>query len=107
MTLQMHQTWRVHAVDQRLSLAKVLEQLHELVPCHENLDLFWLPFCDHLWVKTWDRIDAEITDRPRKSVRARMSDHITLCMLRNGLKMFTTFPRLTPGFCQTVSLQAE
>jgi hypothetical protein len=65
------------------------------------MDLFWWPFSKRFWVKTWDRIDAEITARPRMSIRDGLSAGITARMGREALKLVNTFPCLTPIWCQT------
>jgi hypothetical protein len=101
-TLRVQQSWHVRARDQRLPLADVLGHLPDLVPAHDNIDLFWWPFCERLWVKTWDRTDTAITDRPRKRPGARLSDSVTSRILREGLRMARTVPSLTPTICQAL-----
>jgi FAD/FMN-containing dehydrogenase len=55
-TMDVRKSWVVHAQDQCLPVDRVLEDLRYLVPSHENFDLFWWPFCDDFWVKTWKPI---------------------------------------------------
>jgi len=100
MTLDVQRTWNVQARDQRLPIASVLQNLEALVTSHENLDLFWWPFCDHFWVKSWDRTEAEITARPRKSPRDRVGAAIATRFYRELLKLMNTFPGSTPASCQ-------
>jgi hypothetical protein len=100
MTLKVQRTWNVRARDQRLPIASVLENLEALVTSHENLDLFWWPFCDHFWVKSWDRTEAEITARPRKSLRDRVGAAISSRLYRESLKLANAFPCSTPASCQ-------
>jgi FAD binding domain/D-arabinono-1,4-lactone oxidase len=100
MTLDVQKTWNVRAVDQRLPVEQVLEHLQEWVPAHESMDLFWWPFCDQFWVKSWDRVDAEITACPRKSLRDRVSAGMSTRIWREALKLVNAFPHLTSPYCQ-------
>ena len=95
-TLNVQKNWQVHARDQRLPIARVLENLAEWVPAHDNLDLFWWPFSDQLWVKTWQRIAAPITAKPRQSWSDRSGTAISAQFYRESLRLMKTFPRMTP-----------
>lgn len=67
-TMNVQKSWVVHAHDQCLPIEKVFEDLQHLVQIQDNLDLFWWPFSDEFWVKTWKRIpNTSITARPRYS----------------------------------------
>ncbi|HEY7416198.1 MAG TPA: FAD-binding protein, partial [Ktedonobacteraceae bacterium] len=101
-TLQVQKTWHVRAVDHRLPIEHVLDHLQEWVPAHESMDVFWWPFCEQFWVKSWDRVDAEITDKPRKRVGDRMGAATSSRIAREAFKLVNAFPSLTPAFCQTV-----
>src|SRR6185503_6677224 len=57
-TMDVQRSWVVHARDQRLSVDAVFERLRDLIRIHDNVDLFWWPFCDEMWVKTWKKIDT-------------------------------------------------
>jgi len=61
MARNVQNTWNVRALDRRLPIEHVMEHLQEWVPAHDNMDLFWWPFCDQFWVKRWDRTETEIT----------------------------------------------
>ncbi len=100
-TMNVQKNWTVHAYDQHLPIEQVLESLKERVLAHDNLDLFWWPFSDQFWVKTWKKTDAPITAKPRHnpldSVGATIGSRI-----HNGLiQLSEIFPRLTPRISQT------
>jgi hypothetical protein len=98
LTLEVQPTWHVRAIDRRFRIEEVLDHLPEWVPAHDNLDLFWWPFCDEFWVKTWDRTDASVptTAKPRTSPKDRFTDGIGVRVLREGIRLASTVPRLTP-----------
>jgi len=96
-TMNVQRKWAVRAQDQRLPIEQVLENLKDRVLAQDNLDLFWWPFCDQFWVKTWKRTEAEITAKPRRSLRDNLGSAIG-ARFHNGLiGLSETFPRLTPG----------
>jgi hypothetical protein len=95
-------TWQVRALDRRVAIEEVLDHLPEMVPAHDNLDLFWWPFSDQFWVKTWDRTDAAMTAKPRTSVGNRLTDAIGARVLGAAVGLASTFPRLTPAISQTL-----
>jgi hypothetical protein len=64
-TLNIQPTWNVPARDRLVPPDEILPNLNEWVPGHENIDLFWWPCCERLWVKSWDRSDERATARPR------------------------------------------
>jgi hypothetical protein len=83
-------------------MEQVLDHLPEWVSAHDNLDLFWWPFCDQFWVKTWDRTDAAVTAKPRASTKDRLTDSLGARVLREGIRLASTFPRLTPTISQAL-----
>jgi len=101
MTLDVQKTWRVHAVDRRIRVEDVIESLAEQVPAHDNMDLFWWPFSDHMWVKTWDRTEAAITAKPRYNPLDRMRSAIDTRLYQQSLELLRYVPRLTPGLTRT------
>ena len=101
-TLNVQKSWHVRARDQRLPIAPVLANLAEWVPAHDNLDLFWWPFSDQLWVKTWHRTDAPATAKPRRSWRDRIGTAISAQYYRESLRLMKTLPPVTPGVSRTL-----
>lgn len=95
-TLDVLPTFCVHAVDRLVPLAEALERLGEWVPSHDNCDLFWWPFTEQAWVKTWDRTEAPATQKPRASrveaARSRVEGHV----YDGTLSLAHRIPRLTP-----------
>ena len=100
-TMDVQRSWVVHARDQRLSVDAVFERLRDLIRIHDNVDLFWWPFCDEMWVKTWKKIDTRITAKPRRS----LSDKLVATAgsrVHNGLiRLSERYPRLTPLISKT------
>ncbi|MCI0553892.1 MAG: FAD-binding protein [Anaerolineae bacterium] len=96
-TMNVQKSWVVHAQDQRLPIDQVLENLKERVLAHDNMDLFWWPFCNQFWVKTWQRTEGEITAKPRKSLNDKVGSAIGARFHNEMLRLQSTFPRLTPG----------
>ena len=96
-SMNVQKNWHVRARDQRLPIADVMNNLQEWVPSNDNMDLFWWPFSDQLWVKSWHRIDAPITAKPRKSLNDRIGTTLSAQFYRQSLRTMKTFPRSTPN----------
>lgn len=96
-TMNVQKSWIVHARDQRLPAEYVLQDLRHLVESHDNLDLFWWPFSDEFWVKTWRRIPhTSITAKPRHSLSDKWIATAG-SRVHNGLiRVAEKYPRLTP-----------
>jgi len=96
-TMNIQKSWIVHAQDQCLRTDYVFGDLRHLVQSHDNFDLFWWPFCDEFWVKTWKRIPhTSITAKPRHSKADKLISDIG-SRVHNGLINLTQkYPRLTP-----------
>ncbi|BAZ11757.1 FAD linked oxidase domain-containing protein [Calothrix sp. NIES-4071] len=100
MKLYVQKSYTVRAVDRRAPLLETIENIKELIISHENCDLFWWPFCDQIWIKSWDKIDAEITAKPRKNLWYDFEAAITSRLFRETLKLLKRFPQLTPEMCK-------
>jgi hypothetical protein len=98
-TLNVRKSWTVRAHNRRLPIAQVLENLEDLVLAHDNLDLFWWPFCDALWVKTWHPVESAITAKPRRSLRDAAGAAISSRFYDGSLTLLKYFPKLTPSVC--------
>jgi hypothetical protein len=96
-TMDVQKSWVVHAQDQRLPIERVFEDLKYLARSHDNFDLFWWPFSEEFWVKTWKPIrNTSITARPRYSRGDKLISDIG-SRVHNGLIRLTErYPRLTP-----------
>ncbi len=99
-TMNVQKNWVVRAHDQHLPIEQVFESLKERVLSHDNLDLFWWPFSDQFWVKTWKKTDASITAKPRHNILDSVGATIG-SRIHNGLiQLSETFPQLTPPISQ-------
>ncbi|HEU0297214.1 MAG TPA: D-arabinono-1,4-lactone oxidase [Anaerolineales bacterium] len=96
-TMNVQKSWIVHAHDQRLPIQHVFEDFRHLVRTQDNFDLFWWPFSDEFWVKTWKSIPhTSITAKPRHSRSDKLISDIG-SRFHNGLiRLSETHPRLTP-----------
>src|SRR5260370_17335461 len=100
MTLTVQKTWNVLALDRRVPVEHVLENLQEWVLTHDSLDLFCWPFSDQFWVKSWQRVEAQITAKPRPSLHDTIHHGITSRLYHQSFKLVNAFPRSTPALCQ-------
>jgi len=95
-TMNVQKSWVVHAHDECLPVERVFEELKFRVWKLDNFDLFWWPFCDQFWVKTWRKINTGITAKPRHSRSDRLIADVG-SRAHNGLiRLSETYPRLTP-----------
>ncbi len=96
-TMNVQKSWIVHARDACLPIQDVFGDLRHLVESHDNFDLFWWPFCDQFWVKTWKKIPhTSITAKPRHSQADKLISDLG-SRVHNGLIRLTeNYPRLTP-----------
>ncbi|MGH2759695.1 MAG: FAD-binding protein [Actinomycetota bacterium] len=99
-TLDVQKSWNVRARDIKVPVAEVFDKVDELVLSHENLDLFWFPFSERFWVKSWDRVDAPAEQKPRASRVDRVGGAVRTRMWRAMLGVTATAPRLTPFVCR-------
>ena len=101
-TMNVQKSWIVHARDQRLPADTLFESLRDLIRIHDNVDLFWWPFCDEFWVKTWKKINnTRITAKPRRS-RSDKLISTAGSRVHNGLiRLSERYPRLTPVISKT------
>src|SRR5262245_23174473 len=102
LTLNVQPTWNVRALDRRASIEPTLDGLAELVTSHDNLDLFWWPFCDRFWIKSWDCVESPITAKPRRSWADKAGAALTSRIHRETLRLLGAVPRLTPAACRMI-----
>jgi hypothetical protein len=97
LTLNVQPTWNVRAQDRLVPIEATLDQLPALIAAHDNLELFWWPFTDRLWLKTWHRVEGATTapalrhdqvDRTRSAIEQRLYGGVLGVMRR--------FPKTTP-----------
>jgi FAD/FMN-containing dehydrogenase len=102
MTLDVQPSWNVRAIDRREPIERTLDNLPEQVASHDNLDLFWWPFCDQFWVKSWDRVESPITAKPRRDWIDNACATVTSRIHRETLRAIGAAPRLTPAACRMI-----
>jgi hypothetical protein len=96
-TMDVQKSWIVHAQDQCLPINHVLEDLRHLAQSRDNFDLFWWPFSDELWVKTWKRIPhTSITAKPRHSRSDKLISDIGSRVHNELINLSQKYPHLTP-----------
>ena len=96
-TMNVQKSWIVHARDERLPINHVFGDLRHLARTRDNFDLFWWPFSDEFWVKTWKRIPyTPITAKPRRSRADKLIADVG-SRVHNGLiNLSQKYPHLTP-----------
>lgn len=100
-TLNVEATYTVRALDRRIGIRETLDNLQEWVPAHENMDIFWWPFCDRFWVKQWDCAWGQIAAKPRRSLRDNVTAAIDTRFFRSAIDLLGPFPTLTPHLSRT------
>ena len=95
-TLNVQKSWIVRAHDRRLPIPQVMDSLQEMALAHDNLDLFWWPFCDRFWVKSWHPAPAPITASPRRGLRDNLGATVSSRFYDASLTLQKVFPKLTP-----------
>src|SRR6185503_15334594 len=97
-TMDVQKSWIVHAQDQCLPINHVLEDLRHLAQSRDNFDLFWWPYSDELWVKTWKRIPhTSITAKPRHSRSDKLISDIGSRVHNELINLSQKYPKLTPS----------
>lgn len=99
-TLDVQPAWNVRARDRLVPPDEVLPNLKELVLSHENVDLFWWPFCKRLWVKSWHRTHEPSMAHPRHNPADAAWAWATSQMHRGALRLCRAVPPLTPAICR-------
>jgi UDP-N-acetylenolpyruvoylglucosamine reductase len=102
-TFQCEPEFKLVATDTgKVTVEEALDQAQRLYETHDYLEYFWYPFCDRVWVKTWDRVPFQVANIKapgrfedfRQRILGVTSDAI--------LKMATNAPSLTPIFEKTL-----
>mgnify|MGYP000087701544 FL=1 len=96
MGLKVKKSWRVKTVDERRDFDEVMQNMKEIVLGNESVDLFWWPFCEQMWVKRWNKTEASITAKPRKSWWEYASSWVTAHIGNAVWRLSGHIPPLTP-----------
>jgi len=80
-----------------LPIQHVFEDFRHLVHTQDNFDLFWWPFSDKFWVKSWKRIpNTSITAKPRHSRSDKLISDVGSRVHNELINLSQKYPRLTP-----------
>ncbi|MBV8859351.1 MAG: FAD-binding protein [Acidobacteria bacterium] len=102
-TFQCEPEFKLVATDTgKVSVREALDRAQHLYETHDYLEYFWYPFCDKVWVKTWDRVSGEV-----KNVKApgRLEDFKQRMLGVTSdaiLKVATNLPFFTPIMQKTL-----
>lgn len=106
-TFQCVPEFKLRATDSvDLTVDEALDRVGELFHTHDYLEYFWYPFCEHVWVKTWDRVPYSTpnVDAPGKyeDLKQRFLGFTSDLILRFA----TAFPYATP-LCDKMLMAAS
>jgi FAD/FMN-containing dehydrogenase len=97
-TLRAIPTFNVRHVDTTdLTVAEMLENLEDIVTGHDYADLFWWPFNDRIWLKTYDRTTEPVTLTPRQEAQEALVDFLGVAVGAGLYEWLVTHPEATPG----------
>jgi FAD/FMN-containing dehydrogenase len=97
MTLRAVPVFNVRHVDRTdLTMSAVLEDLAEIVTSHDYADLFWWPFNDRIWLKTYDRTTDPVTLRPGQEAQEKLVDFLGVLAGVRFYQWLLTHPSATP-----------
>lgn len=60
-TFQCVPRFNLQAVDSRADMKETIANIQQLVTSHDYVEVFWFPFNQNCWIKTWDKTDKPIT----------------------------------------------
>jgi hypothetical protein len=89
--------FNVRAVDYHADMAETLGNVKELVEGNDYAEVFWFPYQERVWVKTWNRTSEPPTGasaaRALKSSKQAFQNYILGPLALNGISLL---PFLTP-----------
>jgi hypothetical protein len=74
----------------------VLRDLGDIVTSHDYVDLFWWPFNDRVWVKTYDRTTEPTTRPPSPEAQKSLRDLFGVLVGVRLYEWLMSHPRATP-----------
>ena len=96
-TLRAVPAFNVRNVDRTdLTMAEVLQNLGDIVTGHEYVDLFWWPFNDRIWLKTYDRTTEPVTVPPRPPTQKSLRDFFGVLIGVRLYEWLRSHPQATP-----------
>jgi hypothetical protein len=78
-------------------MTAVLRNLRDIVTSHDYVDLFWWPFNDRIWLKTYDRTSAPVTLLPGQQVRESAADYFSVVFGVAFYEWLVRNPQATPA----------
>jgi L-gulonolactone oxidase len=89
--------FNVRALDRHADMRETLDNVKELVERNEYAEIFWFPYQERVWIKTWNRTSepptGAIAARAWKSIRQAFQNYLFGPALLNAISVL---PFLTP-----------
>jgi FAD/FMN-containing dehydrogenase len=102
-TLRAVPTFNVRHIDMtNLVMTEVLENLEDLVTGHDYVDLFWWPFNDRMWVKTYDRTTEPVSLEPGQEAREKIADLFGVLVGVRFYEWLVSHPEATPAVSRSL-----
>jgi hypothetical protein len=100
-TLRAVPAFNVRHIDRtELTMTEVLPDLRDIVTSHDYVDLFWWPFNDRIWVKTYDRTTDPVTLQPGQEAQESLADFIGVLLGVAFYEWLVENPEATPAISQ-------
>ena len=97
-TLRAVPAFNVRNVDRTdLTMTAVLQNLEDIVTSHDYVDLFWWPFNDRIWLKTYDRTTEPVTLLPGQQARESVADFFGVLLGVAFYEWLVRNPEATPA----------
>lgn len=108
-TLRLVPAFRVRHEDRFVETERVLAELPARLAQNEYFDLYWMPWNERIWVRTWNRTDEPRTPRPPQGPLTGLSDRSHWGLWMSWIQTMgllpldgiaTLAPRLRPAVCR-------
>jgi len=94
--LRIEPAYRVLQVDRRMKFSDALKEIPELVRNRDSVELFWFPYTDWIWVRTFDRTEEPLTFRSH-GLGFLLKNFIEMLFLLGGISAVSKkFPSCLP-----------
>lgn len=95
--LRVEPDYRVHQTDRDVPIAVMLDEIADLAPAHEALDLYYWPYQKVVTLRVWDRVDAPSVAKTRKTPRRVYGDAGFAWFHAAEQWVMRTWPRTVPA----------
>ncbi|WP_318240763.1 D-arabinono-1,4-lactone oxidase [Janibacter melonis] len=103
-TLQCVPLYALHAVDAKMPMEQLLEEVDELAAANDHFELFWFPHTSTALTRRFERLPGDAPLRPMSTLARLLDDEIaTNVGLEALLRVGTRVPRLVPGITSLVT----